>query len=427
MRKRSILLFGLLLVCSLASAQQYDVLEKVRADARKSWAMEGPHRFDEIGPQTPAPKGYKPFYISHYGRHGSRYAWNSRTYTLLYDVFTKAGELGVLTPYGKEFAQKYLDFYLIPWINTGDLVPLGFEQHEKIGQFVYDSFPQVFKGRRKVEAYASTSQRCIVSMGAFVEGLTRKNGDLQVSLASTHTGMSFIAPPSAPKALLRHFEGEDTPLTLESVSDFTHRVGPAKTVLPKLFTDSSFLSEFDGGEDKFFTELWAFITNYHNYETRPLFDDLFNDDERVAAWEVNNYFSFTIDIRQRYTVIPLLEDIIAKANAAFADPQQAAHLRFGHDYIVEAFATLLNLDHFGTVPATPEEAKYWFQSYKVPMAATLLFVFYKNRKGDVLFKVLWNENEAELPQLQPVQGPYYRWSDFIAWANGFMAAHPEIK
>ena len=23
--------------------------------------------------QTPAPKGYEPFYVSHYGRHGSRY------------------------------------------------------------------------------------------------------------------------------------------------------------------------------------------------------------------------------------------------------------------------------------------------------------------------------------------------------------------
>ncbi len=28
---------------------------------------------------TPAPKGYKPFYVSHYGRHGSRYHWTDRS------------------------------------------------------------------------------------------------------------------------------------------------------------------------------------------------------------------------------------------------------------------------------------------------------------------------------------------------------------
>ena len=81
----------------------------------------------------------------------------------------------------------------------------------------------------------------------------------------------------------------------------------------------------------------------------------------------------------------------------------------------------------GHIPATPEEAKYWFQNYQIPMAATLLFVFYKNKKGDILFKVVLNENEASLPELTPVQGHYYRWSDFRAWTDKLLAEHPEIK
>ena len=80
----------------------------------------------------------------------------------------------------------------------------------------------------------------------------------------------------------------------------------------------------------------------------------------------------------------------------------------------------------GTIPATPEEAKYWFQSYNIPMAGTLLFVFYKNKKNDILFKVLLNENEATLPDLTPVEGVYYRWSDFRSWAQDILKAHPEI-
>ena len=98
MRKLISFFAGVLLSSLLLQAQQYDVLEKVKADVRKSYGMEGPHRLDEFGTLSKAPKGYKPFYISHYGRHGSRYAWNDETYTLLRDVFPKAKELNVLTP-----------------------------------------------------------------------------------------------------------------------------------------------------------------------------------------------------------------------------------------------------------------------------------------------------------------------------------------
>ena len=45
---------------------------------------------------------------------------------------------------------------------------------------------------------------------------------------------------------------------------------------------------------------------------------------------------------------------------------------------------------------------------------------------DIIFKLIWNEKEAVLPQLSPVSGPYYRWSDFTDWVNGLKTAHPEI-
>ena len=174
------------------------------------------------------------------------------------------------------------------------------------------------------------------------------------------------------------------------------------------------------------SELWQLICGYHNYESEPLFDDLLSEEQVLKFWEADNYFSFFTDIKARYGVIPLLEDIIAKAEASFSDPNQAAHLRFGHDYIVEALATLLNINNMGTVPSKSEEAKYWFQNYNIPMAATILFVFYKNKKNDILFKVVFNENEATLPDLTPVQGNYYRWSDFRSWEDKMMEQHPQI-
>ena len=426
MRKLISFFAGVLLSSLLLQAQQYDVLEKVKADVRKSYGMEGPHRLDEFGTLSKAPKGYKPFYISHYGRHGSRYAWNDETYTLLRDVFAKAKELNVLTPYGKEFAAKYESVYTEPLINAGDLVPMGYDQHLAIGQYVYEQFPQVFKGRKKVDALSSTGQRCIVSMGGFTVGLMSGNPKLQVRLHSDHVGMGIIAPPSAPRAIRRSFQAENK-TNLPGIEEFFLQHSGYENVLGKLFTDYSFLSAYEGGVAGFTRELWTYLCGYHNYEPRPLFDDLLTPEQRLKFWECDNYLSFYLDITARYSVIPLLEDILEKADAAIADPNQAAHLRFGHDYILEALTALINVNNWGTIPAKAEDAKYWFQNYNIPMAATLLLVFYKNKQGDVLFKVVMNENDATLPQFTPVEGNYYRWSEFKSWCQEVMAAHPEKK
>ena len=427
MKKILALFSAILLSALMLNAQQYNVLDIVKADARKARGMEGPHRLDEFGQMSKAPAGYKPFYISHYGRHGSRYAWNSKTYTLIKEVFDKAREKNLLTPYGAEFAEKYDAFYKVPYINAGDLVPMGYDQHLAIGTFTYEQFPQVFKGRKKVDALSSTGQRCIVSMGAFTLGLKSGNPKLCMRLRSDHVGMGIIAPPSAPKDILRHFKGEEDKVSLEGVEEFFIRTSGYQEVLDKLFTDSSFLEKFKGGATKFLSELWSLYCGYHNYEPSPLFDDLLTQEQVLKFWEADNYLSCISDVTSRYATIPLLEDIIGKAEDSFEDPNRAAHLRFGHDYILEGLVTLLNINNLGTIPEKAEDAKYWFQNYNIPMAATLLFVFYKNKAGDILFKLVLNENEATLPDLTPVSGNYYRWSDFRAYAAKIMEEHPEIK
>ena len=427
MRKFITILAALTLPLLYAAAQQYDVLDAVKNDSRKMRGMEGPHRLDEFGQLSKAPGGYKPFYISHYGRHGSRYAWNAKTYSLIHDVLEKAQKKGVLTAYGKSFADKYNSFYEEPYINAGDLVPLGYDQHLAIGTYVYDQFPKVFKGRKKVDALSSTGQRCIVSMGAFAMGLKAGNPKLTMRLQSDHVGMGIIAPPSAPKSLVRHFKGEDMDdIGLENIEQFFRRTVNYQEVLDKLFTDSRFLEEFDGGEIRFIRELWSLYCGYHNYEPRPLFDDLLTEEQKLLFWEADNYLSFYGDITARYSMIPLLEDIIERAEASFNDPNQAAHLRFGHDYILEGLVTLLNVNNLGVIPGTPAEAKYWFQNYSIPMAATLLFVFYKNRNNDIIFKVVLNENDATLPELTPVKDNFYRWSDFREWTGKLLEEHLEL-
>ena len=48
------------------------------------------------------------------------------------------------------------------------------------------------------------------------------------------------------------------------------------------------------------------------------------------------------------------------------------------------------------------------------MASNLQLVFYRNDKGDVIVKVLYNEGEVRLRGVMPVCGPYYSWHDMKA-------------
>ena len=55
-----------------AWAQQTNVFDQLKSDPKKAYGTDYPYAFAKA-PLTKAPRGYKPFYISHYGRHGSRY------------------------------------------------------------------------------------------------------------------------------------------------------------------------------------------------------------------------------------------------------------------------------------------------------------------------------------------------------------------
>ena len=87
------IVFFLLLVTSLPTVQGQTIKEEIKKNLRLSAS----NFLAYMGPQkklTPAPKGMKPFYISHYGRHGSRYLTNSYEYDYPYNVLRHADSLG---------------------------------------------------------------------------------------------------------------------------------------------------------------------------------------------------------------------------------------------------------------------------------------------------------------------------------------------
>lgn len=89
---------------------------------------------------TPAPKGYKPFYVSHFARHGSRYLISDNDYKTVMDVFDSADRAGALTPLGKSVKSRLDSIWTETQGRGGELTPLGRRQHHGIAQRMYKAY-----------------------------------------------------------------------------------------------------------------------------------------------------------------------------------------------------------------------------------------------------------------------------------------------
>ena len=154
----------------------------------------------------------------------------------------------------------------------------------------------------------------------------------------------------------------------------------------------------------------------NSLETDLDFLDLFTHEELVALWKIDN-FNFYCDAWPTHLGYrPILDDIIAKADARIAEGRMGADLRFGHDYTFLPLLMILDVDGIGHDVKDPDEIPVWFQTWRVPMGANIHFVFYRSKKRPaVLFKVLLNGEEARLP-LETDCWPYYDWDRFKAAA-----------
>ena len=157
-----------------------DLRSEIAANPAKAAGYYTPYSFDGTA-QTPPPAGYEPVYISHYGRHGSRWMTYEEDYTNVLDVFDKAAKEYALTPLGKTINQKVKALAEDGNFRAGALSPLGYKQHKGIAQRMYDNYPSLFADSAKINARATVIIRCVNSMASFCEGLKEKNPKLYIT------------------------------------------------------------------------------------------------------------------------------------------------------------------------------------------------------------------------------------------------------
>lgn len=396
-----------MLVASTSWAQGIAALDELKADPRKSYGTDFPYEYTT--PRlTKAPSGYKPFYISHYGRHGSRYYWNAMLYQELANLLTKAHERGQLTPAGEAFFEKFMAAKDELSTGVSELSNLGWEQHQRIARTMYNNFPEVFKKGGNVLAIASLSGRCVLSMSSFCQELVQCNPKIEIREQSSRFTLDGVVPSDRQNPHKRQFP-KAKPRWEQNKDKFTFDESLREKVVNRTFTSTDSLP---GNMHHIGSNLINLYTSLPSIGHEGMMEGLIFDSELAAQWEQNNLGSYTWVFEPQYEMIPILEDIIKKASAVIdGSSDHIADLRFGHDTCLGPLTVLMGLNGADKDPEDPFEVKNCYQNWQTGKASNLQLVFYRDKHGDVLVKCLLNGREASLP-VPTTQYPYYRWTDF---------------
>jgi len=366
---------------------------------------------------TPAPAGKKPFYISHYGRHGSRYISNRTGYDTPYKMMMQAEKVDELTPTGKKVLQEMKRILNDSEDRWGELTYIGSEQERQIARRMITRFPEVFEDSAHISALSTIVPRCMISMSYALMELVQANPRLQITMESTKRTQHYM---NFQDPVLR--KGYMTPQAQKAYDAYIAPLTSNSRLMEMIFKNPDIVKEIV--DESFFNyylmKMGLFILNTHLKDDTYLLS-LFQTEELYRMWQIDNalwyiHFGFCKlnGSRQPFIQRHLLRQLIADADSCIRLDQPGAQLRFGHDTVILPLVCLMGINGYdlATDRLDQLEQRGWWCSSVFPMGANVQFIFYRSspKDQDVLVKVLLNEQEARLP-IPTRSAPYYRWAD----------------
>lgn len=366
---------------------------------------------------TPAPTGKKPFYLSHYGRHGSRYISSRSGFDIPFNMMNHADSVDELTPTGIRVLQEMRLVMADTESRWGELTSYGKLQHRRIGRRLVERFPEIFCDGATVNAISTVVPRCIESMGSAVNEMFQVNPKLNITMDASKRTMWYMNHQD------RKFRNYMTPEAKKAYDAYTaSRLGNSR-LMELIFKNPDIVKEIvdESTFNYYLMKMGLFQLNTHLYQNTYLMD-IFLTEELYRLWQIDNALWYIQTgaykgngSKQPYSQKYLLRQIISDADSCISLEAPGAQLRFGHETVLMPLVCLLGVNGYDYETDNLEELedKGWWCSSVFPMGSNIQFVFYRSDKKDqdVLFKVLLNEEEAQLP-LKTDCAPYYHWKDF---------------
>ena len=366
------------------------------------------------GHVTPAPDGYEPFYVSHYGRHGARYMTDNNHYKYTISKIDTAKTLGLLTAYGEDVLRRLNIAYEDARKRAGDLTPLGGRQHRAIAHRLCVNYPTLMQQPITVKANSSTVRRCMLSMANFCQELMIMNPDLTITMDASEHDMYYIIPNDSIE--IPHSDTDDA--LYEKLDKFRHEKLNGRHQIALLFKDPQALGDFIDGY-KFADALWNIASDMECLpELGWSFNDLFTEDELIDGFRVYNA-SWCLweglmpgSQHNYYAIYPLLKNFLDEADLMIASGQKGVRLRFGHDSVVLPFSFILGVKEAIGGTDDMENLHNTFSIFRlIPMAGNVQLIFFRKQgSDDILVKFLMNENETSVP-IKTDCYPFYHWKD----------------
>ena len=361
------LLFFLVLDAAFLSAETGRDVYILKDSLKGVYRM---YDFEAPRSNAPAPKGYKVFYLSHYGRHGSRYIHDEREYDSLNVVLHRE----VLTPYGELVRERFDEHYPSLKGRAADLSEVGKMQHRMLARRMMEDYPELFGRGASVRAVSSDIPRCLMSMHNFLDELRIRRRSLDI-YAGVNSSMVPLFRPS--------------PVRRFPMKEFMSANFDAEPLFGRLFASpDEAMARTDAG--MFAQTLYYYASHLEGVMIEDdFFDAVLIDDEISALFMIENekfsYHRGALCPDNLAVAGPSLAEIISSADRDIESGDVSVRLRFGHDNMVMNIMSLMGVPPFD---------KARFSSSDVPMASNIRFVFARDRSGDVLVKIQYNENDV---------------------------------
>jgi len=383
---------------------------ELAADPKRAYGNDYPYLY-QMPSLTSAPEGYRPFYISHYARHGSRYYWSDQLYCQLDTLLTFGHDRHLLTEAGEQFYQNFEAALPELKAGWGELTDLGRQQHQQTARTMYERFPEVFAEGGRVYAISSLAGRCVMSMAAFCLELKECNPTLQIREQSSRATLHAVVPGDRQNPQWRPFR-RMTPRYEKSPIRPAIDTTLVSRILNRMFVSSEGITRSPG---QIVDDLKNLYTSLPSIGYEGMMCGIYTDEDVLSQWEMSNLGSYSWVFGPQLESLPILEDILQQATDVIEGrSQDVATFRFGHDGCLGPLTVLMGVNGADLDPEDPMQVKYCYQNYETCKASNLQFIFYRSSsdpQSDILVKCLLNGAEATLP-VPTSAFPYYRWDDF---------------
>ncbi len=349
------------------------------------------------------PDGYEPFYISHFGRHGSRFAGSREDFAAIDESMkyssrvenadsrkSSAGSSStsavaaesrkvILSETGEQLLSDLIALKEYSEGKYGQLTEKGAREHRNISRRMYSHYPQVFSNpeRKRVIAVSTTSGRAIASKENFLSQLDLNAPDLEVSSYTARDTLEYPAAvlatsgypmskevrrnerfPDTSESTARLMKGFDSrrlrSLLFVSNNDDSLMASNGRDTVLCHGTLLSKASLADTIDDSIFIRIQFSGRHYECIGDTlvPNFEKYFTAEELYYLWTVETLIWYAHSCacegadhtRMHYYGTGILKTIIDEADNAIAGSSVAANLRFSHDTYLYPLLALMGVE-----------------------------------------------------------------------------------